>query len=369
MDLSERIEAFSGLGDYLKESLQEIDHTTALSVTGKAGNEDGSAGFFADRGLAAAAGKAEEENPWFIPGFIHHALSETARLLSKENLEKWVSAYPEKKFRPGRPLSVGTILAGNIPLVGFHDFLSILISGHGFIGKTSGKDSRLLPFLADRLLELESRFTPLLRFEESRLGPVDAIIATGSNNSFRYFEYYFGKYPHIFRQNRNGVAILGGNESAEELSALADDIFLYFGLGCRNVAKLYVPEGYSFDDLFREIERYLPLAGHNKYANNYLYQRSVLLMNRVEHLDNGFLLIRAGEAVSSPVGTLHYEPYKDRTELAASLPGIGDSIQCIAGPGIPGLSTLKFGSTQHPELWDYADNMDTLKFLTNLYEN
>jgi hypothetical protein len=264
---------------------------------------------------------------------------------------------------------VGTILAGNIPLVGFHDFLCILISGHAFIGKTSGKDRRLLPFLADRLIELKPRFKPLLRFEESRLGPVDAIIATGSNNSFRYFDHYFGKYPHIFRQNRNGVAILRGDESAEELSALCDDIFLYFGLGCRNVAKLYVPKGYSFNELFHEMEKYLPLAGHNKYANNYLYQRSVLLMNRVEHLDNGFLLIRAGKAISSPVGTLHYETYTDRGKLAASLPGKGDSIQCVAGPGIPGLSTLKFGSTQHPELWDYADNMDTLKFLTNLYEN
>ena len=233
----------------------------------------------------------------------------------------------------------------------------------------SGKDSQLLPFLADKLQEFESRFSPFIHFEESRLGSIDAIIATGSNNTFRYFEHYFGKYPHVFRQNRNGVAILTGKESGDDLAALADDIFLYFGLGCRNVAKLYVPESYRFDDLFHTMEKYNHLADHNKYANNYQYQRSVLLMNRVEHLDNGFLILRADKAISSPVGTLHYEFYTDRKELAGKILSQKDSVQCIAGPEISGLHTIRYGSTQHPELWDYADNVDTLKFLTNLYEN
>ena len=313
--------------------------------------------------------KAQEVNPWFIPVFIHQALSETARLLDGDNLREWIGKYSQAGFHPAEPGVVGTILAGNLPLVGFHDFLSILMSGNRFKGKMSGKDDRLLPFLADQLQSLEPRFTALIHFEEAKLGSIDAMIATGSNNSSRYFDYYFGKYPHIFRQNRNGVALLNGNESGEDLSLLADDVFLYFGMGCRNVSKLYVPEGYQFDAMFRAMEKYRHMIDHHKYANNYLYQRSVFLMNQVEHLDNGFLLVRSDPAISSPVGTLHYEFYSDHRQLIRKLSEQQNSIQCIAGPPTPGLETIDLGRTQHPQLWEYADNVDTLKFLTNLYEN
>ncbi len=313
--------------------------------------------------------KAVKVNPWFITALVHQSLRETARLLTREILEKWTGRYPERKFQEGKPAEVGTIMAGNIPLAGFHDFLSILLSGHILRGKLSGKDDRLLPFLADKLLEFEPRFSPFIHFEKSYLRKINAMIATGSNNSFRYFEYYFGKYPHIFRKNRNGAAILHGNETAADLAALAEDVFLYFGLGCRNVAKIYVPLEYRFDELFREMEKYKSLVDHHKYANNYLYNRSVFLMNRVEHLDTGFLLLREDHIPQSPVGTLHYERYENKTDLQALLKGSSESVQCIAGPETPGIQTVGFGQTQHPELWDYADDVDTLNFLINLSEN
>jgi hypothetical protein len=260
-------------------------------------------------------------------------------------------------------------MAGNIPLAGFHDFLSVLVSGNRFRGKLSGKDDKLLPFLARKLVALEPGLEPFVQFEDSRMGPVDAMIATGSDNSSRYFEYYFGKYPHIFRRNRNGIALLDGTETGEELEALADDVFLYFGMGCRSVAKIFLPGNYDFRGLFASMEKYRPLAGHHKYANNYLYQRTVFLMNRVEHLDSGFLLVRPDRALSSPVATLHYEAWEGPPDIPPGILEETGAIQCIAGRESGGLKTVGFGRTQHPELWDYADDVDTLNFLLNLSEN
>ena len=337
MDLSERIEAFARLGDFLKDSL-----------TGE--------GDLADSELRSVAAEAEKVNPWFTPPFIYHALSETSRILDRSLMGELADRYPQEGFNPQKPSVVGTILAGNIPLVGFHDFLCVLLSGHSFKGKMSGKDDKLLPFLAEKLQQIEARFAPSIHFEESYIGSIDAMIATGSDNSFRYFEYYFGRYPHIFRKNRNGIAILTGDESAGELAALADDVFLYFGMGCRNIAKLYVPGGYSFDGFFGEMEKYSHVMDHNKYTNNYQYQRSVFLMNRVEHLDNGFLLLRADKSIPSPVGTLHYETYPELPALVSGLRQQMDSIQCIAAREISGLQTINLGKTQNPELWDFADN-------------
>jgi hypothetical protein len=386
MELPGRIEAFAKLGEYLRERLPGPGEIP-LSPGIKDGN------IYPDPELEKVTQEAEAANPWFIPSFIRHALAETGRLLERKNLEEWTGRYPRERFEPLHPRVVGTVLAGNIPLAGFHDFLSILVSGNRFRGKLSGKDDKLLPFLAAKLVAFEPRLEPFLHFEESRLGRIDAMIATGSNNSFRYFEYYFGKYPHIFRRNRNAAALLDGTETKEELEALADDVFLYFGMGCRNVAKLYVPEGYDFDGLFRKMEKYLPLIDHHKYANNYLYQRTVFLMNRVEHLDSGFLLVRPERALASPAATLHYETWAGDPHLPPGLQEQAGSIQCIAGRGTGGSNTegvgvsnalgvgvsnalgagilrmVPFGRTQYPELWDYADDVDTLKFLLNLYEN
>jgi hypothetical protein len=256
-------------------------------------------------------------------------------------------------------------------MVGFHDFLSILVSGHKFKGKLSGKDNILLPFLAEKLTGFEPGFGAFIEFRDERIGPIEAMIATGSNNTSRYFEYYFGKYPHVFRKNRNGIAVLNGEENDRELAALADDVFLYFGMGCRNVAKIYVPEAYGFERFYRQCDPYAHLIDHHKYANNYLYQRSVFLMNQVKHLDNGFLIIRPDEAVSSPVATLHFEEYAGPENLTSRLSGVQESVQCVVSAGNPDLpvmpgKTVPMGMSQSPGLMDYSDNVDTLIFLSNL---
>ncbi len=345
MILNDRIAAFVRLGAELREK------GTALS------------------GMEKIMTRAGELNPWFTEENIRFALDEISRTLQPERLERWLAAYRGSVFDHSEPKKIGVILAGNIPLVGFHDFLSVLLSGNIFCGKLSGKDDLLLPWLAERIVNLMPGIVDRMKFIEGGLGQVDAIIATGSDNTSRYFEYYFGKYPHIFRNNRNGIAILDGSENASDLSLLADDIFRYFGLGCRSVSKIYLPADYDFGGFFQAMEKYKYLADHHKYANNYLYQRSVYLMNLVEHLDNGFLLLKEDSGLSSPVGTLYYEYYTETEILSKSLADKKEKIQCIAGRAIPGLEAIPFGRTQHPEPWDYADNMDTLFFLHNLYKN
>ena len=345
MNLADRIEAFAKLGDELKGEKLESS------------------------GIREVVKEAEENNRWFTPQSINFALEETIRLLGRSSLEKWLSAYPGFQFDPPVPKEVGVILAGNIPMVGFHDFLSVLLSGNCFKGKLSGKDDKLLPWLAGRLKSILPGLGERIRFVEDKLGSVDAIIATGSNNTSRYFQYYFGRYPHIFRKNRNGIAVLTGNETDEELALLADDIFIYFGLGCRSVSKMYVPAGYDFDKFYRTMEKYHPVANHNKYANNYQYYRSVYLMNLVEHLDNGFLILKKDKGFSSPVSTLFYDHYDDLEDVKRQIKENKEKIQCVvAAPGTD-LPAIPFGQSQHPEAWDYADNMDTIKFLHNLYKN
>jgi hypothetical protein len=359
LKLSERIDAFVGLGEYLSAGLQDESR-------GLVRPEGPPEAFFRSGTLRELAAEAGAVNPWFTPSSIYQALTDTCRMLERDHLQEWTTMHGEAALEGHLARRIGTIMAGNIPLAGFHDFLSILISGHHFAGKPSGKDDRLLPFLAGRLVALQPAFGGRISFAEERLGPVDAIIATGSNNTSRYFHRYFGKYPHIFRKNRNGVAVLTGNETAEELSSLADDIFLYFGLGCRNVAKLYVPGGYDFSRFFPALERYAVLIDHHKYANNYTYRRSIFLMNRVKHLDIGFLLLCQDQAFNSPLGVLHYETYADLAAVDRQLEANRQAIQCVVSSAPLSFHCTPFGLSQHPMLWDYADNVDTLKFLSNL---
>ena len=359
MKLSERIHAFARLGEALKAGLHETRmNTHSPDSQGEV--------LFQSPELLDLVREAGALNPWFTPFAIHHAITDTCRMLEQDHLEDWTGRYAGAAFDRPSDKNIGTILAGNIPLVGFHDFLSILISGHHFTGKPSGKDDRLLPFLADKLVSIEPAFSSRISFVEGKLGPIHAIIATGSNNTSRYFAYYFGKYPHIFRKNRNGVAVLSGNETGEELSSLADDIFLYFGLGCRNVAKLYIPEGYDFNGFFPAMEKYSSFRDHHKYANNYLYRRSVFLMNQVEHLDNEFLLVCRDTGFNSPVSVLHYETYVDLEEVDRQLAARREEIQCMVTAAPLRAARTPFGQSQHPLLWEYADNVDTLKFLSNL---
>ncbi|MFP4024426.1 MAG: acyl-CoA reductase [Thiohalospira sp.] len=307
-------------------------------------------------------------NPWFTENNIRKSIQAIGDSLTPEKLKKWINHYPElKKEKPAK--KIGVITAGNLPLVGFHDFISVLISGHQFYGKLSSKDNRLLKFLIDFLIEYNAEFNNLIQIEENQLKSFDAIIATGSNNTSRYFEYYFGRYPNIIRKNRNSVAILDGNETDEDIRLLADDIFSYFGLGCRNVSKLFVPKNYCFDSFFKYIQHYQSIYNHNQYANNYDYNKSIYLMNQIQHFDNGFVLLKEDMGLSSPIAVVYYEYYnniKDIKDIKDFLNLNNDQVQCIASNIEISENVVRFGKTQQPELWDYADNIDTIDFLLNL---
>jgi len=353
MDLQERIESFSELGRFINEYLtcpdcQQKDQFLSLE---------------------GAIRKAEEENPWFTRSNILYALAEIARTLDKEYLEHWLSSYPERDLNPGTSKSVGVIMAGNIPLVGFHDFISVLISGNIFIGKNSQRDKVLLKTLAEILTRINPGFSSRLGFTDGILPACDGFIATGSNNSQRYFDYYFGKWPHIFRKHRNGAAALSGTETPGQLEQLSDDIFLFFGLGCRNVAKIFIPSGWDFTPLFSAMTKYSFVADHHKYANNYTYYKAALQMNKIPHIDTGFLLLRQDPSISSPTAMLYYDWYDTRDDLNRKLLVHKDNLQCIVSGMTLAHQAVPFGSSQKPDLWEYADDVDTLKFLFNLCKN
>jgi hypothetical protein len=256
-------------------------------------------------------------------------------------------------------------MAGNIPLVGFHDFLSVLLTGHKVVAKLSSNDKHLLPFLAKYLEVIEPEFKGCINFTEHKLENFDAVIATGSNNTARYFEYYFRNKPAIIRKNRNAVAILNGDEAKIQLEALSNDIFRYYGLGCRNVSKLFVPKGYNFDLFFNAIYKWHPIIQETKYANNYDYNKAVYLMSQFDMLENGFLMLKEDESYASPIATLFYEFYDSKIDLEKKLKAERDKIQCIVSKGFTS-QEIAFGKTQHPQLWDYADNVDTVEFLLKI---
>jgi hypothetical protein len=309
---------------------------------------------------------ASRQNPWFCEEEIRFMLSEIGESLQQEKLEQWQASYATETLSPK---NVAVIMAGNIPLVGFHDFMSVLLSGHQLTGRLSSDDKLLLPAVAKLLLEEEARFEGRFVLAEGRIEgkSIDAVIATGSNNSARYFEYYFSKYPHIIRKNRHGVAVLTGNESPEELAALGNDIFRYFGLGCRNVTKLFVPRGYVFNSFFESIVGWGERAmAHTKYMNNYEYHRSLYLLNNEALLDNNFLLLKEDSRLASPPGVLYYEYYDEPAELAERFRIDRENIQCIVGEPFSGVVTVPFGKSQSPGLADYADGVDTMAFLVEI---
>lgn len=299
---------------------------------------------------------AERKNGWFDQDNIQLAVDNIARqFLQKEKLEQWAANYK----KPEAPKNVGIVMAGNIPLVGFHDFLSVFMSGHRAIMKLSTKDDVLLPHLVNKLTEWQPELKNELEIAD-QLKNCDAYIATGSNNTARYFEQYFSKYPNIIRKNRTSVAILQGNEAENDYEQLGKDIFSYYGLGCRNVSKVYLPKGYDPQKLLDNIDQYKDVIHHNKYKNNFDYHLAIYLLNKVPYRTNDFLLMVENEVPFSPVGTLHYEYYNDFDELTQNLQS-DDNIQCIVDN-----SNVSFGNSQVPALEDYADNADTMMFLSNL---
>ncbi len=305
---------------------------------------------------------SQSHNGWFTPSEVYFAIESWASSLTESNLNQWLTPY---NFTTEKPKTVGIILAGNIPLVGFHDFLSVLISGHKALVKTSSNDQYLIRFLARYLISVSPELDNYITFTNEKLENFDAIIATGSNNTARYFEYYFKNKPNIIRKNRNSVAILNGKESLSELENLGEDIFRYFGLGCRNVSKLFVPKGYDFDTFFKAIYKYGEVIYYEKYANNYDYNKAVFLMSNFKLLDNEFLTLKEDASYASPISSVFYEFYDNLEELQLQLDTNSDKIQCIVSNNLT-KNSIPFGQTQTPNLWDYADNIDTISFLTSL---
>ncbi|HET9503614.1 MAG TPA: acyl-CoA reductase [Hymenobacter sp.] len=309
--------------------------------------------------LTDLAARARNRNGWFDLPNVRAAITGIAHLLAEPQLSQWAGRYPTE---PAQPRQVGVVMAGNIPLVGFHDMLCVLVSGHTLLAKPSKEDTVLMLWITKELTEIEPAFIERIQFVE-RLNAADAFIATGSDNTARYFEYYFKNKPHLIRRNRTSLGILTGRETAEELAQLGPDIFQYYGLGCRNVSKLYVPEGYDFVPLLDALQPYHRVLDHHKYQNNYDYNKSILLVNAVPHYDTGFLLLTEREAIVSPISVVHYSTYTQEIDLLDQLTNVAAQTQCLlsAGGRYPG--SFPFGRAQSPGVADYADGIDTMEFL------
>lgn len=281
--------------------------------------------------------------------------------------EASLNAFVKGVNEPETAKTVAVIMAGNIPAVGFHDLLCVLLSGHRILIKVSGDDPALIPFLAGMLIYYVPDFAPRINFSEAKMKDFDAVIATGSNNSSRHFEYYFGKYPNIIRKNRSSVAILNGQESPEQLQELGKDIFYYYGLGCRNVSKLYVPQDYDFGVFFEAVYPFGYVSDNKKYFNNHEYHRAIYLLEQIPFLDNNFLMLREQTDLHAPTSVLYYERYHNQRELVEKISPLAGDLQCtVSNFDIEGLPTIAFGTTQTPGIADFADNVNTLDFLNTL---
>ena len=302
-------------------------------------------------------------NGWFTPESVSKSLNGIAVMLDEDGLIEFSKAIKE----PIAIKKVAVIMAGNIPAVGFHDLLCVLLSGHTILIKVSSDDPTLIPFLAGMLIYYNEEFAPSINFSEGKLINFDAVIATGSNNTAKHFEYYFGKYPHIIRKNRSSIAILNGKETKEELTELGKDIFYYYGLGCRNVSKIYVPQGYKFDTLFESVYDYKYVLDNKKYNNNYEYNRAIYLLDLIPFLDNNFLIIREKEDLHAPTSVLFYETYTNQESIVEKINSLMPNLQCIVSNfEIEGLKTIAFGHTQEPTIFDFADNVNTIDFLNTI---
>ena len=337
MTLEKRIEAFAALGYSLK-NLSQMELDTLVR-------------------------QAEAHNPWFTQKSILLALEGLQNYLQADKLTRWTQRY---SLTGDGSRTVGLVMAGNIPLVGFHDLLAVLMAGHRALVKLSSQDPVLIRFVVQVLRDIAPDVAERITLTDEPMKTMDAVIATGSNNSARYFDYYFKKYPHIIRKNRTSVAVLSGEESTEEQVDLGQDVFQYFGLGCRNVSKLFVPEGYDFTPLLDAWQAYKSIINHSKYSNNYDYHKSILLVNGEDHLDTGFMMLRKDEALVSPTSLVYFEHYSDTYALAERLASEDENIQCLVGKGLDHPRAVGFGEAQAPELWDYADGVDTLDFLMSL---
>jgi hypothetical protein len=355
MNLSSRIEAFEKLGFVLKSSLNDIANQRY--------NESDSYGVNIEQTIT----QSTFENGWFIPQFIHFSLNEVAGFLNREVLLNWLSVYHLEKLNKPSNQITAIVMAGNLPLVGFHDFLSVLISGFKVQVKLSQKDSVLPRMIIDLLIAIEPRFRAKITIANDRLSAFDAVIATGSNNTLRYFEYYFKSCPSIIRGHKNSCAVLKGNETEKELDGLMDDLFLYFGMGCRSVSKLYIPQQYSLEMLFPYFEKYNQvLYNHHKYMNNYLYHKSIMLVNQTPFLENGYVMMTENEVIASPISVINYQRYHNIKEVVNELKTKTEQIQCVVSSSDLATDVVEFGASQKPQLIDYADGVDVIDFLLSI---
>ncbi|MEC9134678.1 MAG: acyl-CoA reductase [Bacteroidota bacterium] len=337
-ELKNRIKALENLGNYFS------------NISDKDSQYDA---------LFDAIERANLQNGWFQREACVEAIQSWGATLQSKNISQWINQYQINENNS--PKTIAVIMAGNIPLVGLHDLISIWISGNRALVKCATKDSVLIPFI----VEINPLFQSLTSFTDGKLEGFDAVIATGSNNAARYFDYYFSKYPHIIRKNRNGVAVLDGSETQEDMKNLGRDILQYYGLGCRNVSKLYLSKGFDLDLIFKGLYPYANIIKMNKYANNYDYYKAVYLISQFDFKENGFFILRENQAISSPIGTGNYEFYEGLDLLKKHLLDQQENIQCIiSNADIEG--AIPFGQAQNPNLWDYADGVDTLEFLNRL---
>lgn len=351
ISLQKRIKTFHQLGIQLKQIIRDYETKQ---------NDETSIRF------EQKLHQAHARNGWFTEENSIAALKGILSWLQEDTLEKWVLSYPALKEEKSSK-KVAVIMAGNIPLVNFHDFLAVLISGHQFIGKLSSQDDVLLPYLAELLIAIEPAFNVNIQFTTEIIKDVDAIIATGSDNSARYFEYYFQKYPNIIRKNRSSVAVLSGEETREDFLALGKDIFQYYGLGCRNVSHLFLPVGFDIKQMLDAWDDFQFVTQQSKYVNNYDYQKAIFLINNVPFYDNGFLLLKESETLATPVSVIHFQYYQELEEVKQFLHVQAEKIQCVA-TNIEALHTnVGLGKTQMPTLSDYPDGVDILRFLIHLH--
>lgn len=348
MTLNQRTEAFVRLGRYFTAFGQAPIERQAIENLDLAVIND----------FDALIARERAHNGWFTEENVRRAFAALGSAMTEVGFSSWLSAYRIAQLQPKK---VGLILAGNIPLVGFHDVLSTLISGHTAVIKMSRDDNRLLPAVLDLLFQLDEGFKSQVIVAPMKLPEVDAIIATGSGNTARHFDYYFRDLPRLIRRNRTSIAVLDGTETNDELTALGHDIFDYFGLGCRNVTKLYIPADFDLNRFFGAVYPFHPMAQHNKYANNYDYHKALWLLNQEELLENGFLLVKEDKALVSPVGSLFYERYSNLDEVDRLIAERTDELQCVVSH-----RHIPFGAAQHPQLNDYADGVDTMDFLLAL---
>lgn len=338
VSIEKRIKAFCVLGEVMCDAAS--------------GSKSGPAAVF-----SCLVDSVVSTNAWFTPENVSMALESNGENLTEQNIRKWLSAYPALT-EPLKPGNVAIVMAGNIPLVGLHDLLSVLITGNRAIARLSSKDELLMRAVAETLISTEPGLKEYIELTTEILPKFDAVIATGSDNTSRYFEYYFRNHPSVIRHNRNSVAVIDGSETDKELTGLASDIFSYFGLGCRNVSKLYLPEEFNISRMVSLWSRYENLRLHSKYAANYDHSKAVMIVNRQPFIDTGFVLLREDSSLTPPMAVVNYEFYHSATAVSDTLQAMNERIQCVTGHGF-----VPHGTAQKPYLWDYADDVDTIKFL------